>query len=264
MRLAILFWFYKEPDICENRLRLLKKNNPDLKIFGLFGGEQGEADSYRKRLDGYLDDFFVSPSTDPDWKWIHGDLMILEWYELRGRSLEWDSIAVVQWDMLVLDSISEMFADMKADEVLLSGYRELDEEIERRWSWTKDGGDDRSNYISFKEHVKREYGYDRVLPCCLFIFEIFPRIFFEKYLTVTDRVTGMLEYKVPTYARIFEIPLYERDLGIWWFSSEEQEAVHPLNAREIEILEATIRSELQKIDGYRIFHPYFKEWPLSD
>lgn len=264
MKLAILFWFYKEPDICENRLRLLKKYNSDLKIYGLFGGEQGEADSYRERLGGYLDDFFVSPSTDPDWKWIHGDLMILEWFALRGGGLEWDSIAVVQWDMLVFDSLSDMFANMKLGEILLSGYRELDEEIERRWSWTKEGGDDRPNYISFKEHVKREYGYGGVLPCCLFIFEIFPRIFFEKYLAVTDRVTGMLEYKVPTYARIFEIPVYERDLGIWWFSSAEQGAVRPMNAREIEIPKKTIQCELQKINGYRIFHPYFKEWLAGD
>ena len=35
MNLAILFWFYKEPEVCENRLQLLKKYNPDLKILGL-------------------------------------------------------------------------------------------------------------------------------------------------------------------------------------------------------------------------------------
>lgn len=179
MKLAILLWFYKEPDICENRLRLLKRYDPDLKIFGLFGGEQGEADSYRERLGGYLDDFFVSPSTDPDWKWIHGDLMILEWFELRGNRLEWDSIAVVQWDMLVLDSLKVLFSGMKEGEMVLSGYRELDEEIERKWSWTKEGAEGRSNFIAFKEHVRRDYGYAGTLPCCLSYSRFF-RAYFSK------------------------------------------------------------------------------------
>ncbi|HWQ59647.1 MAG TPA: hypothetical protein VN420_00675 [Candidatus Fimivivens sp.] len=264
MKLAILFWFYKEPDICENRLRLLKQYNPDLKIYGLFGGEQSEADSYRERLGGYLDDLFVSPSTDPDWKWIHGDLMILEWFALRGGGLEWDSIAVVQWDMLVLDSLSALFSGLKEGEMVLSGYRELDQEIERKWSWTKEGGDDRHEYLSFREHVKREYGYERTLPCCLFIFEIFPRIFFEKYLTVSDRTVGMLEYKVPTYARIFGIPVCERDLGVWWFEPEEIGERMPMNAVPSAIPEETIRHESRKPDGFRIFHPYFKEWLAGD
>ena len=46
MELAILFWFYKEPEICLNRLKILKKYNPDLKIFGLFGGDIKEEKNY--------------------------------------------------------------------------------------------------------------------------------------------------------------------------------------------------------------------------
>jgi len=30
MKLAILFWFYKEQEICENRLKLLRKYNPEI------------------------------------------------------------------------------------------------------------------------------------------------------------------------------------------------------------------------------------------
>ena len=38
-RLAILFWFYKKPFVCRNHLLILKKYNPDLKIYGLYGGD---------------------------------------------------------------------------------------------------------------------------------------------------------------------------------------------------------------------------------
>ncbi len=263
MELAILFWFYKEPDICENRLRLLRKYNPDITVYGLFGGVQEEADTYRKRLGKYLDDFYVSLETDPNRKWIHGDLMILEWFGSRGRNLKWDSIAIVQWDMLVFTSLREYFSDMRGGEIFLSGLRMLDDEIESRWNWTKSDGIERGNYLSFRDHISRRYGYAGDLLACLFIFEIFPRIFFERYLEVSDREVGMLEYKVPTYAKIFNIPFYKRNLGVWWFAPEAESGHIPLNARGVEIPEAYIREELEKPGGYRIFHPYFELWPIE-
>lgn len=263
MKLAVLFWFYKEPDICENRLRLLRKYNPDILVYGLFGGTQGEAEAYRERLGEYLDDFYVSPSTDSRWKWIHGDLMILEWFDSRGRSLEWDSIAVVQWDMLVFTSLQEYFSDMRVGEMLLSGLRVLDEEIELKWSWTKEGDTRREEYLAFRDHVSRQYGYVENLLTCLFIFEIVPRLFFERYLGVEHREIGMLEYKVPTYAKIFGIPLSMRNLGIRWFAPEKARPTIPLNARRVEISQTYIREELGKPDGYRIFHPYFVVWPIE-
>ena len=99
--IAVVFWFYKEPEICINRLKLIKKYNPKIKIFGLFGGNQNEESLYNEKLGGYLDDFYTHPSADSDWKWIHGDLMLLDWYKDRGQKLKWDSVVIVQWDMLV-------------------------------------------------------------------------------------------------------------------------------------------------------------------
>src|SRR3989338_3624133 len=110
MKLSVLFWFYKEPEVCENRLQILKKHNPDLKIFGLYGGKISKAGEYQDKLGKYLDDFYIfTANTDENWKWINGDLMILDWYEKKGRNLEWDSVTVVQWDMLVLDSLKNIF-----------------------------------------------------------------------------------------------------------------------------------------------------------
>lgn len=258
MQLAILFWFYKEPDICENRLQMLKKYNPNLKIYGLFGGNRSEADEYEKRLGKYLDDFYVAPYDNTDWKWINGDLMILDWYEKRGRGLKWDSVAVVQWDMLVFDSIEKHFAGIKKDEVYLSGTRILDKETENRWSWTKPDGKERKNYLEFLDYIKKKYDYVGEITCCLFIFQIFPRIFFEKFSTIEDREVGMLEYKIPMYAKIFGISFFEKDLGVWWFESEG--TAMPLNATPRKIEKSFIEAELAKKDGYRMFHPYYEKW----
>lgn len=257
MKSAILFWFYKELDVCENRLQLLKKYNPDLQIFGLYGGEISKADEYQNKLGKYLDDFYVFTSnTDEDWKWINGDLMVLDWYDKRGRDLNWDSIAVVQWDMLVFDSLLRQFIDMKKDEIFLSGLRTIDEELENKWHWVKFGGEYRKNYAEFLDYIKERYGYSNKPLASLFIFEIFPRMFLDKYLTVENKEVGMLEYKIPMYCQIFDISFYKKDIGIMWFSNEPK----PLNAIPEEISERYIKEQLARKDGWRIFHPYYKNW----
>lgn len=260
MKLAVLFWFYKELDICENHLKLLKKFNPDVEVFGLFGGTKEDEPLFQEKLGKYLADFYTSPSEDPDWKWINGDLMILDWYEKRGKNLAWDSICVVQWDMLVFDSLLKQFDGLHEGEIYISGTRELSEEIESQWSWTKPDGEERPNYLAFCDYAREKYGYTEKVLCSLFILEVFPKIFFEEYLTVENRNVGMLEYKIPTYAKIFGIAFYEKDFGVWWFDAPNDRSHTPLNAYGTETDKAFIESELKNESGARIFHPYFQQW----
>ncbi len=262
MKIAILYWFYKELEVTRNHLELIKKTNPDLKVYGLFGGDKKDAADFRNGLNGLLDDFYICPSDDTHWKWLEGDLALLDWYEQRGKSLEWDSIAIVQWDMLVFDSLKNVFCGLKKDQIFLSGTRLLTPDIESKWSWTKKDNlkrekEGRKQYLEFKKYLSEKYDYQDQLLCCLFIFEIFPRIFWEKFSTLPDNKLGMLEYKIPTYAKIFQIPFYEKDIGVWWF---EDKAKIPLNARMVEIKDSYIKEELGKKGGWRIFHPYFKSW----
>lgn len=260
MKLAILFWFYKNPRICKNRLQLLKKHNPHLSIFGLYGGDVKKAGWYEKRFKNYLDDFYASPFTDVRWKWINGDLMILDWYEKRGRGLEWDSVAVIQWDMLVFDSLEAQFAGLKKGQMFLSGLKALNKNTETRWWWTRPDREQRKNYLSFLKYIKSRYNFHQKAACCLFILQVFPRQFFEKFLTVKNRQVGMLEYKIPTYAKIFKIPFYKKDFGVSWFDKKSIRKNMPLNAQKTEVDKDFIQSELKKRKGFRIFHPYFQEW----
>jgi hypothetical protein len=247
--LAILFWFYKELDVCDNRLELLQRHNGDLRVYGLFGGEEADAGAFEARLGGRLADFYVAPPADRQWNWLNGDLMLLNWFERRGRGLVWDQIAVVQWDMLVLDAIRQQLPGMKAEEMYLSGLGTIDAAIENGWFWTSDGAH-RPNYLRFKQHVREGYGYVRAPLHCGFIFQVIPRAFFDKYAGVAGREIGMLEYKVPTYAEIFGVPFYRRDLGLH----------AALNAVGREIPDDFIRRELEKPGGWRLFHPYYRTW----
>jgi hypothetical protein len=258
MDLAILFWFYKEPEICVNHLKLLKKSNPRSKVYGLYGGKSEEENKFKEILGKYLTDFYSSPYEDEEWKWIHGDLVILDWYEKRGKNLTWDSVVIVQWDMLVFDSFKNQFPGIKKDEIFLSGLKLLDKETENRWDWTRPKYLFRKDYLNFLDYVKRHYGYHDKPLCCVFILEVFPRIFFAKYLSVKDKEIGMLEYKIPIYATIFSVPFYKRDLGVCWY---EDINTLPMNARPIEISLKYIRSQLKNRNGWRIFHPYLGKWP---
>ncbi len=263
MKFAILFWFYKEPEICLNRLQLIKKYNPNTKIFGLFGGDINKAKGYKNKLKEYLDDFFVTTlhNKPRDWKWINGDLMILNWYTERGKNLnDWDSIAIVQWDALILGNIKSQFSGIKKGEIFISGTRILDINIEKKWNWTKKGTKERKNYLKFKDYVLNHYGYKNKLLCSLFIFQVFPKIFFEKWLTVEDKEIGMLEYKIPTYAKIFKINFYKNNLDVWWFNQKTIKGETALNARGIEVTKDYIKKQLKNRKGFRIFHPYFKKW----
>lgn len=261
--LALLYWFYKEPEVTKNHLELIRKHNPSRKIYGLFGGDPSEADKYNDLLGDQLDDFWVYPGTygaDTRTKWIHGDLMILDWYEKHGYSLEWDSIAIVQWDILLFDDIARITPGIQKDQVFFSGYRELDSELENHWSWTKPDSKHRQDYENFCEFIAIKYSYKPPLKSCLYIYEVLTRSFFDGYHAVPDKKIGMLEYKNPTLANIFGLDIYEHDIGVCWLRTKQEIYTSPLNAMSIEIEKSYITSELTKPDGWRLFHPYESTW----
>lgn len=264
MKLAILFWFYKDLEICKNRLKILKKYNPDLKIFGLYGGEHGKFDLYKKKLGVYLNNIYLCPSKDSNEKWIHGDLMILDWYNNIGKELSWDSIFVVQWDALILDSLENQFSRLKKDQIFISATDVLDKYSKEKWNWTRLDSKENSNYLNFKKYISKNYNYESEVLRSLFVFSIFPRNFFEKWNTINNKLVGMLEYKMPTYAKIFGFNFYEKDLGTAWFEkNKEWYDNKPINATGILIKDIFILNELKNKDGYRIFHPYEKIWKIN-
>lgn len=256
MKLAILFWFYKEPEICKNRLKLLKKYNSDLKIFGLFGGEQQEAGLFKEKLSIYLDDFYSSSYKSKAYKWYYGDLILQDWYNQRGKYLAWDSIIEIQWDTLVFDSLQNVFNGIKKNDIFLSGLRILNNYVENRWDWTDLKFKWSIIYQKFRRYIKKNYHYTQKTLCWLAIIAVLPRLFFDKYQTVRNKKIGFMEYKMPTYAKILKIPFYKKELGVWWFLKGK----YPLNAVPKEIDKKYINDQLNKSNGWRIFHPYFKIW----
>lgn len=267
MKLAILFWFYKDVELCENRLRLLRRHNPGARIYGLYGGETCRADEFQARLGSHLDDFYAFHETgDSQWKWRNGDLMIAHWFRERGEHLPWDAVFVAQWDMLIFDSLPKLFPTLREGEMLLSGLRPV-KEVEAWWWYLRDGSADRQEYLEFLEHVKARYGFTGAPLCCEFIVACLPRKFLERYSAISHPELGFLEYKIPIYAQIFGIPFCtDHPYSPWWADDPSTRQTPPLarilNADTEAIPLRNVLTHLSRPGGARIFHPVSYPYPL--
>lgn len=265
MRLGVLFWFYRDPVLCDNRLRMLRRRNPGLPIYGLYGGPPEDASRFAARLGDHLDDFWVFPGpADRDWKWRNGDLVLARWFEDRGRALEWDSVFVAQWDMVVTAPITTLLPAMEAGEMLVSGLRPV-REVENWWRWTR-WEETRREYDAFLAHVSERFGPVEDPLCCQFIGMVLPRVFLDRYRAIDRPELGFLEYKVPIYAQVFGVPLVaDTCFRPWWpeepgaeRSGRPARLVHawPTSVRLPEIL-----VEARRPGGRRVFHPYHGIYP---
>jgi len=282
MKLAILFWFYKQPEVCKNRLEILRQNNPKTPIYGVYGGNPQEAEQFESVLSPYLDDFhaFIEDK-DSLWKWLQGDLLLTHWYRERGKDLDWDTILIVQWDMLVFGAVEQLFSMLQKDQILLSGLRPI-AEVEQEWSWVSPKVPDRrQQYLSFLAHIRQTYDYQAEPLGCLFIVVGLPRIFLDKYSSVEQPELGFLEYRIPIYAQIFGVPFCENHpFNAWWVDVDPIFQVknpfkrvlnafrlklnpNPLNPARRDISLIPIYSHLNRRTGSRIFHPYQSVFPLK-
>ena len=277
MKRAVLFWCYKKLALCEDRLRSLRRENPDTSVYVLFGGDVAEAAKYEEALSPYADDFYVFDDPPPPipesfpkrfrggvfWKYMWGDLLLASWYRNRGVDLEWDTVIVVQWDMLVFGKIDEVFGCLQKDEILLSGLRPV-RDVEDRWVWVaEDFPEDRIRYLQFLEHVRERYGFSGDPKCCIAIVLCLPRCFLEKFAKIELPTLGFLEYRLPIFAEAFGVPFCtDHNFKAWW-GTEKYTLRSTLRARPREIWIPTIFANLRRKDGARVFHPYWRKTPTG-
>lgn len=263
-QLAALFWFYKEFDICRERLLILRRLNPEMRVYGLYAGHVASASTVRERLGDVLDDLYVYEGVgNPEWRWIHGDRVIAQWYTDRGLSLGWGSVVVVQWDALIAASFAELLAALHPGEAAFSGDRPL-AEVEDWWGWGGAGSVSQSRQLAdFHDTLLNRFEYDGPLWCCLFITAVLPREFLARYAAEAMENPGFLEYKLPTFARVFDIPVRKlASLEVWWSADpgtrDASPCVRVMNATGEAVDETIILRELDRPNGRRIFHPVFR------
>jgi hypothetical protein len=264
VQLGILFWFYRDVAVCQNRVRLLRRRNPGVPIYGLYGGPRQDEPRFATALRPHLDDFWTFPSErDRQWKWRNGDLMLSAWFTGRGESLDWDSIFVAQWDMVVVTSLAKLLPPLAVGDMLVSGIRPV-REVEPWWQWTQ--GSARREYESFLSHVAARFGAVEDPMCCQFIGLVAPRSFLARYAGIDEPELGFLEYKVPIYAQAFSIPLVPDTCFRPWWPEEPGTAGAGRTASLVHAWATPVRLPVMLYEslrpgGRRVFHPYHGIYP---
>jgi hypothetical protein len=264
VQLGILFWFYRDVEVCRNRLRLLRRRNPSVAVYGLYGGPRADATHFSVALGSLLDDFWSFPDDrDPKWKWRNGDLMLSRWFGARGAGLAWDSVFLAQWDLVVVSPLSKMLPPMGVGDMLISGVRPV-REVVLWWQWVQ--GTARPEYDAFLAHVAARFGPVDDPLCCQFIGMVAPRSFMARYAEIDEPELGFLEYKLPTYARVFGTPLVPDTCfrPLW---PEEPATSGATRAESLVHAWATpgrlpvMLYEAKRPHGRRLFHPYHGIYP---
>jgi glycosyltransferase involved in cell wall biosynthesis len=242
--LSILFWFYKEPAATADRVAFIRKRDPSVSVYGLYGGPAGAFPQFA-RVTEQLDDCWIHPPTTRAWAWQNGDLMLAHWYRERGRRLPWGSLFIYQWDLLVDEPVSTYGID-EPNELVLPGVRPLDQ-VKHSWVWVQPWSTYYQDFEAFKQSPSVR---GHPFLACVFIMATLSRQFLDEYSGVVAKVPGMLEYRLPTLAAALGYRLRPCSIRPDW-----EDLGDPLvNGDEREITAEQI-ADRRLGGGSRVWHP---------
>jgi len=244
----IVFRFHKAPLVCRSRVALLRKLNPGVPVYGLFGGRRRPAGAAVKRVIG-LDGLYSSRESSL-WNWQHGDLVLAEWYRDVGSRIPFDVAHVIEWDLLLLEPLESLYASVPQDAVGLTALTPISE-LEQEWTWLR-REENRREWEALLARARDEWGYDEAPYGCLAPGPCFPRPFLEAYADMDPPALCNDELRLPLFAQILGFPLVDTRLRGQWRGEREDPFFHFRN-RDIEL--SAIQAELAKPDGWRAFHP---------
>ena len=267
-RLAAVFWFYTAFELCRERVAELRRLNPGTPLYGLYGGAPEEAEAARAALGPVLDDLwlYAAPST-ATYRWVQGDQVVAAWARERGFALPWDTVVLVQWDLVTALPLTELLDDLRPEEAVFSGDRPM-AGMEAWWGWGGAHPPNRPTLEAFRAWLLDTHGYDGPLWACLFIFVALPRAFLERYVADGPPEPGFIEYKLTTLARIYDVPVRPTPRFWPWWKSEPATRDAPASARRLnaagrEPTDAELAQELADPQGARVFHPVTRSVDLA-
>lgn len=225
-----------------------------MKIYGLYGGKEDNFHEADKVLGKIMDHIYVIRKKSDAWKWENGDLAVRMWYQDYGKGLNFDMLHLVEWDLLVLAPIAEIYGQIPKDAVGLSGLIPL-KEVEEEWDWT--GKEPmKTEWNKLLKLVKEKYSYNKELFACIGPGVCLSRKFLEKYseIDVPDMCNDELRW--PLFAQILGIEIYNTGFYKTWKDEAEWEYFNAQGKKEIKL--EIIEKEFASSRGRRVFHPYRK------
>ncbi len=258
-RVAVLFIYHQEFEACQERIRLLRRLNPEVALYGLYGGALEDLPA-TEPVAALLDDHWSYPYPPPSkrWKWLNVDRLIATWYMLHGQNLAgWERVLIHPWDTLYLEPVT-VYTDPLESERQVMIYPQLLNEAELKlinWVWLED-----PQFAEFKQYLQDTYP-EPVRPVGIPMFTVaFSRLLLDTIAYLLIKVPGMCEYRFPTLAEQFgfevltpshlpRVKLSHQPPGFLW-----PEFANPVR-EEVSI--ETLVQAFQSGSPVRLFHPVY-------
>ena len=246
MKRIVLFRFHHQFAVCKNHLEILRHFNPGVKIYGLYGGSE---DHFQKAKKLQLDHIWRIPLDDWAWKWKHGDLCARWWFKEAGKKFKFDMVHVVEWDLLLLDTLENLFGHIRSG-VALTDLGPLSR-LDRSGWWTGDGRQGRWEWKQLKKHVEKKYDWESKPLWGIFPGTSFSREFLERYAEEEPFSCCNDEVRVPLFAQAFGMKVGDTKLGNRFFNSMKK------------VITPKVVYENYK-KGVKSFHPVRETLSLKD
>jgi hypothetical protein len=241
---ALLYVFYGSPRTCANRLKIYRELNPGLLLFGICTDGANPESRYQECRE-VLDDLWILTDSNPKWCWHNLDKVVCRWFLERGHELEFSKILVVDWDVLLLESVDRWIGQAGPNEVKFIDIRENPGPEKNHWTSLPEFED----YKAFctRANYKRNGLFSGILFAYACSKECFPR-----FAQAVVDAAGYCEYRMPSL--MFNAGL---DLG----NFEKPANWHAFaNVNGISIPGAVIRSEHNRAGGFQMFHPVYEPY----
>lgn len=251
MKRVIVFRFHKLPDICVERVSLLKRVNPSIDIFGLYGGERDELSTMQRALRPLLEDIFSLAEYAPAWKWRFSDLALREWFISVGVHVPFDVAHVVEWDLLLCRPLERMYSHIAGDSIGLTAIRPV-KDVASTYSFTAE----EPFSLEWKKLLawaKSTHSYAAEPLVCLGPGWCVPRLFLEAYSKFVVPEISIDELRLPLSAQLLGMRLSDTRLCRSWYLEDELKV---FNTYKKEVLVSTVAQELAQPRGRRAFHPF--------
>lgn len=245
------------PFVCRDRLLQLKNYNPGIKIFGLYGGQESEFPKYQKYLNVYFEHNYCIENKSNYWKWKNSDLCIRLWYKNIGKNVKFDMLHVIEWDLLLFESLDNIYKKIPKNSIGLTGLILL-KNINIDWSWVSKEPY-KSQWLKLLKYAKNQFKYNKQPYASLGPGPCLPKSFLNRFISVHVPDLCNDELRFPLFGQIFGFKLIKTGFYKRWSDSN---ILKFFNCYKDEISLTHIKNELKRKRGRKSFHPYRKRFPL--
>ncbi len=251
MKRIILFRYHKKPYVCRDRLWQLKNFNPGIKIFGLYGGNESEFTKYEKYLSPYLEHNYCIKDKSNFWKWKNSDLGIRLWHKDIGKNLDFDMLHVIEWDLLLFDSLNDLYKKIPRNSIGLTGLNPL-ENVKIKWTWVFEEPY-KKQWEKLLKYAKDSFEYNEQPYASLGPGPCLPKNFLDKFISVHVPDLSNDETRLPLFGQLLGFKLFETGFYPRW---SDPKIMKFFNCYGREIPLGRIKNELKRKNGRKSFHPY--------